>query len=356
MAKRYGLALDRIDAATIEAGNDSLTQMGLAWNGLSTQLALKVAPAITLAADKIDHLISTMGGMEPVADRVFKAMAQSIKLVVSPMQSTYGFMQQLTVGMLEMYRVSQLLRIGLSRITGDHEGAIEAAQTILSIDKVQAEMVPQMSENLRGESWAAGIDTFFAEADQAAAKARREAEMLNRQRGINPGTAEAVAAPAEEAAAKLEKFASVTEKAVRATESWLSASEIASNARAGGTSGANKSIATRIERLRERQLEAEASGRFEAADKMAAQIDTLSQRLKRRARDESGKVLPFSPIMDVADVKAPEEGSQPGDITTATSAPAAPDTPQTTGESGLVAEIRALIATIQGVGDKLATA
>lgn len=52
-AERLGIAIDRVDAAQIEAANDAITRMKAATVGLTNQIAIQLAPYVKAAADEI---------------------------------------------------------------------------------------------------------------------------------------------------------------------------------------------------------------------------------------------------------------------------------------------------------------
>lgn len=70
----YGLSLNAVDAAKVEAANDALSRVGRVFEGLSNQLAIAFSPALERAAESFTNL-SRIGG--PI-NRVFTALGENI--------------------------------------------------------------------------------------------------------------------------------------------------------------------------------------------------------------------------------------------------------------------------------------
>jgi hypothetical protein len=336
LAKRYGLAIDRIDAGTVEAANDAITQAGLAWEGLSSQLAVQAAPAITQAIKQLDQMIDRMGGMESIAGKIGTAFVSALKPVIAGIQITIGWLQTAQIVGLEV--IGRLLEIRrLQQIaSGDLVGVAESTVRINQNEAEAQAKADSALVNLQGRTAVESLESLIKAAQDAAARQRREqardamndeANKARDQFNANLGTFTKAISEAgkvgrtksmeeasggrtsaddleqvrkrgnwlaglEETTDSVKTFSTALTKA---TASFLSASEIAGSAR-GGTSGYNRTLANRVERLRERAAIAEASGRFAAADTLNAQAQELDSRIKRRARDADGNVLPMSVI------------------------------------------------------------
>jgi hypothetical protein len=352
LARRYGLAIDRIDAGTVEAANDSITQAGLAWEGLSSQLAVKFAPAVTLGVQKLDDMINKMGGMEVVANGVFESLANGAGFIVDVFQKAIGGLQLLATGMAAVWKNALGLALRGAIFLQQWDKVADLGMMAVEAQKIEDALAGDAFKNLTSGDWAEGVKGFFAEA-RAEAEARRKAaaaqamsgSIFGMANGILGGGAAGVEPAAEAAATSLERLEKATEKV---EASFLSASEIAGSA-SGGATGYNRTLANRVERLRERAAIAEASGRFAAADTLNAQAQELDSRIKRRARDADGNVLPMSVI--------PGAGGA-SDVPTASIDSTEPPTVETSkGDGGgLVAEVRALVQALNGAAQKLGIA
>lgn len=76
-AEILGVAISRVDASKVEAANDAMGRIGVAFNGLSQQLAVKFAPVLQGIADKIFDVTKEAGGMGEVATKAFNAMVKA---------------------------------------------------------------------------------------------------------------------------------------------------------------------------------------------------------------------------------------------------------------------------------------
>ena len=68
---RFGVALDSIDAKMIENANDTLSQISLAFNGLSQQMAADFAPILQAVTNELMASVDELGGMGKVSEKVF---------------------------------------------------------------------------------------------------------------------------------------------------------------------------------------------------------------------------------------------------------------------------------------------
>ena len=68
---RFGGALTDIDAAKIEAANDSLSQIGVGFQGLTQQLAVQFSPVLQGIADELGTLIDEHDFLSNIAERAF---------------------------------------------------------------------------------------------------------------------------------------------------------------------------------------------------------------------------------------------------------------------------------------------
>lgn len=80
-AEVLGLTLSRIDAAKVEQAADAFDRVSAGTSGLGQQLAVKFAPIIDGVVDKIYAWVESMGGMDAVADRAFRAIIDGVAFV-----------------------------------------------------------------------------------------------------------------------------------------------------------------------------------------------------------------------------------------------------------------------------------
>ena len=62
-AKKFGLAISRVDAAKVEAANDAVSDLRRVFSGIGRQLAVSVAPVIKLVADRFTNAATAGGGI-----------------------------------------------------------------------------------------------------------------------------------------------------------------------------------------------------------------------------------------------------------------------------------------------------
>ncbi len=77
-AQKLGLTYSRIDAAKVEAANDSITRMSKVWEGVSNQIAIGLSPYIDAAATKMMELTTTGGGIGPKVGGAIEFVAKSV--------------------------------------------------------------------------------------------------------------------------------------------------------------------------------------------------------------------------------------------------------------------------------------
>ena len=76
-----GLTLSRLDAAKVEQAADAFDRVSAGTSGLGQQLAVRFAPLIDGVVDKVYAWTESMGGMGPVADRVFQGIVDGVAFV-----------------------------------------------------------------------------------------------------------------------------------------------------------------------------------------------------------------------------------------------------------------------------------
>jgi DNA-binding phage protein len=77
-AKKLGIAMTRIDAAKVEAANDSFTRTGEVITGLGNTIAIQLAPFLEYANAKIVELATNSGGMGDMVSGAFNSIVSGI--------------------------------------------------------------------------------------------------------------------------------------------------------------------------------------------------------------------------------------------------------------------------------------
>ncbi len=151
-AERFGLALSRIDAAKVEQANDSFTDIQNIIKGATFQLAIKLAPALTVMVEKLVE-----GGLagEKMGDKIDKAAKLSFE------------------GMATMVAMTDLIRDGVVRV-------IKGFQIFPAAVDVAAAAVSRFTANfLEGVNVGIGqLERLPGRVDAAAADIKRELDAL----------------------------------------------------------------------------------------------------------------------------------------------------------------------------------
>jgi len=90
--ERFNSALSEIDAAKVEAANDSMSQIGMATDGLTKQLAAEFAPVLEAGTEKILDMVEELGGFGNVSEQVFNGFIKGAGFVadaVHGIQTTF---------------------------------------------------------------------------------------------------------------------------------------------------------------------------------------------------------------------------------------------------------------------------
>lgn len=79
----FGLAISRVDAAKIEAANDSMTNVGQAVKGLGTQIGIHLSPIIEYASNQLVAMAADAGGMAKIVTNAFNVVIDAIALAAN---------------------------------------------------------------------------------------------------------------------------------------------------------------------------------------------------------------------------------------------------------------------------------
>lgn len=82
-ADKLGYSFDRIEAAQIEAANDSLQKISNVLTGVVNQLAIKLAPFIEAAANKLTDLATRGDGLAGVVNTAFETVVLAVAKVTN---------------------------------------------------------------------------------------------------------------------------------------------------------------------------------------------------------------------------------------------------------------------------------
>jgi len=209
-AEAYGLALNRIDAAKIEAANDALFEAGQAVKGVATTLTVQLAPYIKIVAQRFADAAAQSGGFKSVVldavegaamavgylGNLIKglefawaaakfASAKAAEYIIKLIQNTTG----------RIYGALSYLPGKAGEIFGEAKALIDA--TAVAAEQRSAELKQRMDAIAAEGLPAERIRQFFAEvraeADATAAKVAATAAKASGVAGGGPVTPESTA-------------------------------------------------------------------------------------------------------------------------------------------------------------------
>lgn len=192
-ADRLGLTITRIDAAQIEAANDSVRRAKGVFEGFANQLAVSLSPLVSELATNFYQVALDTNEAGNVGDRVAKALAQSfgyvadavlgIKLAIKGIQLVFAlFMETFINGIATMSSSFDILISGYNKVA-----EFFGKPTIVNAFKQNAEMLADsfghvadgikndMAEALNAPLPSDQVMEFF---DEVQLKARETAEVI----------------------------------------------------------------------------------------------------------------------------------------------------------------------------------
>lgn len=98
----YGLAIDSIDAGTIEAANDALSRVGLVVESVRNSLAVEMAPVVLEIADRFNTAAREAGGWGSVVSGSAETGALAIAGVIDQLNDVRIFMKRADVASAEL--------------------------------------------------------------------------------------------------------------------------------------------------------------------------------------------------------------------------------------------------------------
>jgi len=198
-AQRAGIALTRIDAAKIEAANDSMHRSKQVFNGFAQQLTVQVAPVIERIAQNLFNVASESGGVGEAAEKAFNGAISVVGVFADGIHGVRILIKGLEVGVKAFAATSlsswdALLRGAAelaNKIPGiniDYEGS-SFAKLNKDIQKNFGETKKELDELLMKPLPSEAIKKFAAEAQKqseaaAAAVAEGAAKSNNSINGI----------------------------------------------------------------------------------------------------------------------------------------------------------------------------
>ena len=105
-ADAMGYSFDRVDAAQVEAANDAIQKVKNVIVGVGTQLAIKLAPFITEAADRLS-------GMALAGDGMAKTVVNGFEMVVTAVAGAADFLDLLKAGWQTLRGIAGLALLGI---------------------------------------------------------------------------------------------------------------------------------------------------------------------------------------------------------------------------------------------------
>ena len=94
--ERFGLGIRRVDAASIEAANDSWARMSTLVEGFYGQIAVKSAPAFKVLTDVTTEYIDTLGGVDSAAEIAIESLVKGFGKLADVYNILIGAQQRLT--------------------------------------------------------------------------------------------------------------------------------------------------------------------------------------------------------------------------------------------------------------------
>ena len=154
-AEKLGIALDRVDAAQVEAANDAITRMMTVFKGFFQQVAVKLAPVIEALAKRFTEMALAGSGVGPMAAKGF---AMAVK-AISVMADAVHF---LGIGFLNLRRI--MLEVFAKAVKGSI-GALKAVLKLSTALPGTSILVNQLAIGKKNNS--ALIESSQKMADQA---------------------------------------------------------------------------------------------------------------------------------------------------------------------------------------------
>ena len=188
-ADALGLALTRVEAAQVEEANDSLLRVGQAVKGLGQQVTVKLAPAISVAAEKLVGFATEGDRMSRVIDAALKFAVKGVgifadglrglQVIVKGVQIAFEFWK---IGVMGVFKIVTEAAIMLGQtivnaVTAPLKGALEiAAKFSDSAGEMLADL--QQFTQIEEPEFLAAIDAGMRSSADNATRLRGEMQGL----------------------------------------------------------------------------------------------------------------------------------------------------------------------------------
>ena len=184
-AEAYGIAVSRVDAAKVEAANDSLTRVAGVIRGVGTQLAVALAPYIEAAAVKFVELATAGGGIKSTVGTAVSWVASAIATaadVLEALKLGFQYLQAkatqglglIVSGLAKLNAAAETtmkflgVDVGDSASAGLQAVADEMAATAATLDQ-------RLADAWTGKSWGDKVKETMAGIEQASQKTAKAA-------------------------------------------------------------------------------------------------------------------------------------------------------------------------------------
>lgn len=163
---RFGVAVTDVEADRIEEANDAISALGLVTRGLSNQIAVALAPTLTAIAEKIADLGEWFSALSPKTQR-FIGISAALAAAVGPLAIGLGFM---AAGLAALASPIGLVVLGFGAIAGAAVYVAAKWDDLTARFPALADLSKRVGENF-GEAWEASsnrLDGFVKSVDGAA--------------------------------------------------------------------------------------------------------------------------------------------------------------------------------------------
>lgn len=133
-ARRFGVALSRVDARKLEQANDAVERAQTAWQGIGTRIALAIAPIKENLANSFADAAAEAEGFQAQIDFAMRALVVGVNFAANSIR-----------GIAIAFKFAQLAMLELQRLKAPLE---DAARSELEFQlRLQKEFLDKLSEN-----------------------------------------------------------------------------------------------------------------------------------------------------------------------------------------------------------------
>lgn len=198
-AESLGIALDRVDAAKVEAANDAVANMSAMWDGFMQQITVAIAPTITALADMMTEAGKEGEGAATATARAFsyvERVVAGVLDIINRIRAEFASTQaEIAKGLASLARDLD----AFDKFTGDRIFGGAAAIFAEEFDRVATRKFAESAELLERALTREAGDGFLAKIDEARVAAEKVAETAaDRLESVDIAAAEAIAAAEKE--------------------------------------------------------------------------------------------------------------------------------------------------------------